>query len=45
MIAPTVGLLLVGLIGVTAITIDGGLLMADRRHAQAAADAAALAGH
>ena len=43
MVAPTVALLLVGLVGVTAITIDGGLLMADRRHAQAAADAAALA--
>jgi Flp pilus assembly protein TadG len=42
-IAPTLALLLIGLVGVAAITIDGGLLMADRRRAQAAADAAALA--
>jgi hypothetical protein len=40
---PAVALLLTGLLGVTALAIDGGVLVADRRHAQAAADAAALA--
>jgi Flp pilus assembly protein TadG len=43
-VVPLVALLLVGLLGVTAIAIDGGLLLANRRHAQGAADAAALAG-
>ena len=40
---PAVALLLTGLLGVTALAVDGGLLLADRRRAQAAADAAALA--
>lgn len=34
----------VGLIGFTALAIDGGMLFADRRHAQSASDAASLAG-
>jgi Flp pilus assembly protein TadG len=34
---------LVGLLGVTALSLDGGLLLDKRRHVQAAADAAALA--
>lgn len=32
------------LVGIAALTVDGGMLMAERRHAQASADAAALAG-
>jgi Putative Flp pilus-assembly TadE/G-like len=40
---PAVALLLTGLLGITALAIDGGLLLSDRRRAQAAADAAALA--
>jgi hypothetical protein len=35
---------LVGMLGVTALTLDGGMLMDKRRQVQAAADAAALAG-
>jgi putative Flp pilus-assembly TadE/G-like protein len=38
-----VGVCLVGLLGVTALSLDGGLLLNKRRQAQAAADAAALA--
>jgi hypothetical protein len=34
----------VGLIGFTALAIDGGMLFSDRRHAQSASDAASLAG-
>jgi len=37
-------LLLVGLIGITALAVDGGRLYSDRRRAQNAADNAALAG-
>jgi hypothetical protein len=40
---PAVALLLTGILGITALAIDGGLLLSDRRRAQAAADAAALA--
>jgi Flp pilus assembly protein TadG len=42
-VVPMAALLLVGLLGVTAIAVDGGLLLADKRRVQAAADAAALA--
>lgn len=42
-VAPLVLICLTGLIGVVAIVIDGGLLLAQRRHCQAVADAAALA--
>jgi hypothetical protein len=35
---------IVALLGFTALAIDGGMLYADRRHAQSAADAASLAG-
>src|SRR5438105_3389553 len=38
-----VALLLTGLVGVAAIAVDGGLLQDERRRAQAAADAAAMA--
>ena len=40
---PAVALVLTGLLGITARAIDGGLLLSDRRRAQGAADAAALA--
>jgi hypothetical protein len=39
-----VGVCLVGMLGVIALSLDGGLLLDKRRQAQAAADAAALAG-
>jgi Flp pilus assembly protein TadG len=42
-IAVLVALSLVGIVGVTAIAVDGGLLMDERERAQAAADAAAMA--
>jgi Putative Flp pilus-assembly TadE/G-like len=42
-VAVLVALCLVAVLGVTAIAIDGGLLMENRRSVQAAADAAALA--
>ncbi len=42
-IAALIAVSLVGLIGVAAIAIDGGMLLDDHRHVQAAADAAALA--
>ena len=42
-VAPTVALLLVVIVGVTAIALDGGMLLKDRREVRAAADAAALA--
>lgn len=42
-VAPLVGVLLAVIIGVGALAIDASLLMADRRKAQSAADAAALA--
>ncbi len=35
---------IVGLIGFTALAIDGGMLFSDRRHAQSASDAASMAG-
>ena len=38
-----VAVCLTGILGVTAIAVDGGLLLANRRAAQAAADAGALA--
>ena len=34
----------VAIVGISALAIDGGMLFADRRHAQTAADAASLAG-
>jgi hypothetical protein len=37
-------LVLVGLLGFTALALDGGMLFSDRRHAQNAADSASLAG-
>jgi hypothetical protein len=42
-VAVLVGVCLVGLLGVVAIAADGGLLLEKRRHAQATADATALA--
>jgi hypothetical protein len=39
-----IALALVGLLAFTALAIDGGMVYSDRRHAQNAADAAALAG-
>lgn len=44
MVAVQVALSLTALLGVAAIALDGGTLLAERRHAQATADAAALAG-
>lgn len=43
-VAPLAVLCLALLVGVAALAIDGGTLMESRRHVQAAADAAALAG-
>ena len=37
-------LVLVGLLGFTALAVDGGMIYADRRYMQSAADAASLAG-
>ena len=42
-VAVQVAICLTVLLGVAALAVDGGILMAERRHAQAAADAAALA--
>jgi hypothetical protein len=42
-IAAQVAVMLTVLLGVAALALDGGILMVERRHAQAAADAAALA--
>src|SRR5947209_2037375 len=44
MAAVQVALTLTALLGIAAIALDGGILLAERRHVQAAADAAALAG-
>jgi hypothetical protein len=44
MVAAQVALSLTALLGVAALAVDGGLLLAERRRAQAVADAAALAG-
>jgi hypothetical protein len=44
MVAVQVVVSITALVGVAAIVLDGGLLLTERRHAQAAADAAALAG-
>ncbi len=44
MVAVQVVLMLSMLVGVVALTVDGGMLISERRHVQAAADAAALAG-
>jgi hypothetical protein len=41
--APAVAMCMIVLMGVLALAVDGGQLMAERRHAQAAADASALA--
>jgi hypothetical protein len=43
-VAVLVALSLVGIVGVTAIAVDGGLLMDEQERAQSAADSAALAG-
>jgi hypothetical protein len=43
LVAVYVALSLTVILGVTAIALDGGMLLAERRHAQATADAAALA--
>jgi hypothetical protein len=43
MVAVQVALTLTALTGVVAIAVDGGILLAERRHAQATADAAAMA--
>ncbi|MEN6410826.1 MAG: pilus assembly protein TadG-related protein [Anaerolineaceae bacterium] len=39
-----IALAMIGMIGFAALAIDGGMLYSDRRHAQNAADAAAMAG-
>ena len=39
-----IALAIVGLVGITGLAIDGSAILADRRHAQNAADTAALAG-
>lgn len=39
-----IALAIVGLVGITGLAIDGSMILADRRHAQNAADTAALAG-
>jgi hypothetical protein len=44
MVAVHVVVSMTALVGVAAVVLDGGLLLTERRHAQAAADAAALAG-
>jgi hypothetical protein len=43
MVAAQVAVCLTAVLGILALTLDGGLLLAERRHAQATADAAALA--
>jgi len=43
-VIPIVALMMIAIVGMVALLIDGGSLMSDRRTAQAAADAAALAG-
>src|SRR5437879_5147187 len=43
MVAVFVALCLVAIVSITAIVIDGGMLLQERRHGQATADAAALA--
>lgn len=43
-VALLIALAMVGLIGFAALAIDGGMLYSDRRHAQNAADAAAMSG-
>lgn len=42
-VAVLIGFSMVAVIGMLAISLDGGMLLAERRHAQATADAAALA--
>src|SRR5260370_10787793 len=42
-VIPIVALCLLTLLGILAIALDGGILLSERRHAQAVADAAALA--
>jgi hypothetical protein len=42
-IAPTVALSLTLVVAIAAISVDGGVLMSERQHAQATADAAAMA--
>ena len=39
-----IALAIIGLVGITGLAIDGSKILADRRHAQNAADTAALAG-
>jgi len=39
-----IALVMIGLIGITGLAIDGSMILADRRHAQNAADTSALAG-
>jgi hypothetical protein len=39
-----IALAIIGLVGITGLAIDGSMILADRRHAQNAADTAALAG-
>lgn len=39
-----IALAIIGLVGITGLAIDGSMVLADRRHAQNAADTAALAG-
>lgn len=39
-----VALAIIGLVGITGLAIDGSIILADRRHAQNAADTSALAG-
>jgi hypothetical protein len=39
-----IALAIIGLVGITGVAIDGSMILADRRHAQNAADTAAMAG-
>jgi len=43
-VIPLVILLMVAIVGMIALLLDGGIVMSDKRMAQAAADAAAMAG-
>ncbi|MGB7874939.1 MAG: pilus assembly protein TadG-related protein, partial [Anaerolineales bacterium] len=39
-----IAIAIIGLVGITGLAIDGSIILEDRRHAQNAADTAALAG-
>ncbi len=39
-----IAIAIIGLVGITGLAIDGSIILADRRHAQNAADTSSLAG-